>query len=240
MSFLGIGAQKAATSWLHYQLARHPQVWFPAVKELHFWDRREGRPARAWLEHFEADAPPDVLQGEITPAYALLDEEVVREIAALSPGLRIFYCLRDPADRAWSALRMEFERNGRSPSEASEDELRSELLSDDSLQHGDYAAALRCWQKVFGPALKVLWYDEVERDPRRVLVSLAEHLGVDAAYFEKLPDELLQQRVFRGAAHPLPPKLRSELADRYREPVREVGELLGVDLSHWCRAEAPS
>jgi hypothetical protein len=37
--FLGIGAQKSGTTWLHDNLARHPQVWLPPVKEIHYFDR---------------------------------------------------------------------------------------------------------------------------------------------------------------------------------------------------------
>jgi len=36
--FLGIGAQKAGTTWLHHNLARHPEIWLPPVKELHHLD----------------------------------------------------------------------------------------------------------------------------------------------------------------------------------------------------------
>lgn len=36
--FLGIGAQKAGTTWLHTQLKQHPDVWMPLAKELHFFD----------------------------------------------------------------------------------------------------------------------------------------------------------------------------------------------------------
>ncbi|MEO1658143.1 MAG: sulfotransferase [Pseudomonadota bacterium] len=36
--FLGVGVPKAGTSWLHAQLKRHPEVWVPPLKELHFWD----------------------------------------------------------------------------------------------------------------------------------------------------------------------------------------------------------
>jgi hypothetical protein len=36
--FLGIGAQKAGTSWLNHQLRRHPAIWMPPVKELHYFD----------------------------------------------------------------------------------------------------------------------------------------------------------------------------------------------------------
>ncbi len=36
--FLGIGLQKAGTSWLYEQLHGHPSVWLPKRKELHFFD----------------------------------------------------------------------------------------------------------------------------------------------------------------------------------------------------------
>jgi hypothetical protein len=36
--FLCIGSQKAGTTWLDRNLRQHPQVWMPAVKELHYFD----------------------------------------------------------------------------------------------------------------------------------------------------------------------------------------------------------
>ncbi len=36
--FLGIGATKAGTSWLHAQLSTHPDVCMPIIKELHYFD----------------------------------------------------------------------------------------------------------------------------------------------------------------------------------------------------------
>jgi hypothetical protein len=37
--FLGIGAQKAGTTWLWAQLKRHPQIWMPVRKEVHYFSR---------------------------------------------------------------------------------------------------------------------------------------------------------------------------------------------------------
>jgi len=37
--FIGIGAQKAGTSWLRANLARHPGVWMPPLGEVHYFDR---------------------------------------------------------------------------------------------------------------------------------------------------------------------------------------------------------
>ena len=39
--FLGIGAQKAGTTWLHDNLKEHPQIWMPPVKELHYLDHAQ-------------------------------------------------------------------------------------------------------------------------------------------------------------------------------------------------------
>jgi len=37
--FVGIGTQKAGTTWLHRWLRRHPQVWVPLLKEVHYFDQ---------------------------------------------------------------------------------------------------------------------------------------------------------------------------------------------------------
>jgi hypothetical protein len=39
VDFLGIGAQKAGTTWLWTMLRAHPQIWMPPGKELHYFDR---------------------------------------------------------------------------------------------------------------------------------------------------------------------------------------------------------
>ena len=36
--FIGIGMERAGTSWLFTQLAAHPDIWVPPLKELHFFD----------------------------------------------------------------------------------------------------------------------------------------------------------------------------------------------------------
>ena len=38
--FIGIGAQKAGTTWLDRNLRVHPQIWMPRIKELHYFDRK--------------------------------------------------------------------------------------------------------------------------------------------------------------------------------------------------------
>src|SRR5215211_4806968 len=43
--FLGIGAPRSGTSWLAKNLSRHPKVWTPPLKKLHYFDQRAGEPS---------------------------------------------------------------------------------------------------------------------------------------------------------------------------------------------------
>ena len=43
--FIGIGAQKAGTTWLSKNLQPHPEIWTPRIKELHYFDERIHDPA---------------------------------------------------------------------------------------------------------------------------------------------------------------------------------------------------
>jgi Sulfotransferase family len=47
--FLGIGAQKAGTTWLWEMFREHPQVWLPPRKELHYFDRALTYPSPSFL-----------------------------------------------------------------------------------------------------------------------------------------------------------------------------------------------
>lgn len=42
--FLCIGAHKSGTTWLYENLRRHPGIWLPPVKEVHFFDGMPGLP----------------------------------------------------------------------------------------------------------------------------------------------------------------------------------------------------
>jgi len=46
--FLGIGAQKAGTTWLHRNLSNHPQIWLPPVKEVHYFDEVHIEAHKRW------------------------------------------------------------------------------------------------------------------------------------------------------------------------------------------------
>ena len=48
--FYCIGAQKAGTTWLHDNLALHPAVWMPFLKEIHYFNWLYLEYQRRWIE----------------------------------------------------------------------------------------------------------------------------------------------------------------------------------------------
>jgi Sulfotransferase family len=45
-TFLGIGAPRAGTTWLHANLRKHPEIWLTPVKEVHYFDTRHRKRRR--------------------------------------------------------------------------------------------------------------------------------------------------------------------------------------------------
>ncbi|NEX17220.1 MAG: sulfotransferase [Halochromatium sp.] len=226
LSFLGIGAQKAGTTWLYEQMRLHPEVAFPLGKEAHFWTNPHSVTDQArYLEAFDLCS---VKAGEITPAYALLDTDPIRRIHEIAPELRIVYILRDPIARAWSSALMALSRAEMSIDEASDQWFIDHFHSKGSRARGDYQTTLARWRAEFPPdALLVLAYSQIAADPQALLSSVALHLGLAPDPFLALPEENLRQRVFAGQAVPIRESLVPTLERLYRAQMDALCAYLG-------------
>lgn len=70
---IGIGAQKAGTSWLSQMLGQHPGVWTPPMKEVQFFNHRFIEGHRYWIAWHYRNKPPEIRAGfarraEVMPA----------------------------------------------------------------------------------------------------------------------------------------------------------------------------
>lgn len=238
-SFLGIGAQKAGTTWLYEQLRQHPQLAFPLGKEAHFWNRaHDASQVADYLQRLAATEAP---AGEITPAYGMLPLATIREIHAHAPQLRLIYIMRNPLHRAWSAALMALERAEMRIEEASDQWFIDHFHSAGSRQRGDYATCLRNWRAVFpDEQLLVLRFEEIAAAPEALLKRCFEHLGVAPQTVEELQQRGCRQRIFAGSGAPSRPSLQPVLRDLYAAPIRELAQYLNTDLSAWLEAAAPA
>lgn len=233
--FLGIGAQKAGTTWLYENLKRHPQINFPVEKETHFWDRddnyRKGAPW--WLNLFQK-SNPEIKQGEITPAYAFLERSVIQEIFQNCPNAKILYSLRNPIDRAWSAARMMIERCEMQVHEASDQWFVDLFHSQGSLKRGDYINCIENWTSVFPKSqLQIILFDDIVKIPRTTLDRVAEHLEITPNFFQGISDEVLNQPVSKSIQASIRPSLLSILHKIYDDQIDQLSQLIDRDLSDW-------
>jgi len=235
LTFLGIGAQKAGTTWLYAQLNKHPQISFPGGKEIHFWDRLDD-PKRisAYLARF---GDTHRYQGEITPAYALLPVAVITHIQRVAPDVKLFYLLRNPIERAWSSALMALGRAEMTFEEASDAWFIDHFRSSGSLRRGDYATCIRNWHQIFPTEqLLLLRHEAIQTRPEELLRQCYRHIGVAAPATDLLAD--CRERVFAGPGHSLRPNLRAALVELYRPRVAALEDLLGEDFSAWLRGPA--
>jgi len=232
LDFLGIGAQKCGTTWLYTHLQTHGQIEFPVGKEVHFWDQHRDRGVKWWLDQFAGNQARK--QGEITPAYAILDLMVVRQIYKAAPNVRLFYSIRNPIARAWSASLMALGRAELRLSEASDHWFIDHFESWGSRQRSNYSGCLNTWLTVFPhEQLRIILFDDIVTKPRSVLTAVANHLGVDSSPFESLDESELRKPVFNGPSFSVRPALLEYLRRLYRPEIERLSDRLGRDLSVW-------
>lgn len=232
LSFLGIGAQKAGTTWLYEQLKHHPQLAFPLRKEAHFWNRpHDAAMVARYLSHFTS---VNAVAGEITPAYGILPIETIREIHHHAPQLRLIYLIRNPIERAWSSALMALQRAEMTLDEASDAWFIDHFHSAGSRKRGDYQTCLQTWCEIFNDAqILILRFERIATEPEALLNHCFQHLGVTRLEPEQLRKIGCHERIFAGSGHALRSSLKPVLRILYQDQVEKLARYLDMDLSAW-------
>lgn len=101
--FIGVGAPKCGTTTLHNLLMRHPDIFLPAAKELHFFDNPANfARGSGWYFAQFAGRSAGQIAGEFTPAYMSYPETAARIREVCGTSVRIIFTIRDPVARAFS------------------------------------------------------------------------------------------------------------------------------------------
>jgi hypothetical protein len=229
--FLGIGAQKAGTTWLYQNLLRHPDLYLPPTKEAHYFDRKFHRPLSFYAARFTGAGGR--IKGEITPGYSLLPLERIRFIRRVMPEVRLIYLLRNPIERAWSQAQMEVVRPALEEGRPVEhDAVVRNLVSQRNRARGAYLANLDRWLTVFpGEQLHVGFFDELAARPRELLEGILRHLGVTTEVdWETYP---LHEVIKAGAGVPLTEPYRALLAELYAPDLETLRSRFGDGIAAW-------
>lgn len=230
--FLGIGLPRAGTTWLYRNLSGHPDIYFPAQKEQHFFNRHFQRTLRSYSRQLEG-AGGDQIKGEITPDYAYLSQRRIRFIAKLIPDVRLILLLRHPVDRAWSDIVRVLATRTATPASEIPTARFIEYLSRPAWRsRNDYLRVLDAWCAEFSPdQLYVGLMEEIHRDPKGLLEGVCRHLGItDSMPWEQMP---LHLSINTGTVKPIPEEVRQLLEQLCCDQIERLVERLGDDVSSW-------
>jgi hypothetical protein len=241
LEFLICGAQKGGTTALHGYLQRHPQLYLPNQKELHYFDNEdknwENPNYEIYHQHFADAKTEQQLLGEATPIYMYWNSSPAR-IWQYNPRIKLIAMLRNPITRAFSHWNMERERkaDGMGFLEAITTETarcRGAL----PLQHrvysyvdrGFYSQQLRrLWSYFPQKQVLVLRQEQLQQNPGLTMEQIYKHLGI-----VNVPFTGAQQLHALPYEDPMPAAAKDWLRQHFLWEIKQLEAMLGWDCRNW-------
>ena len=183
-NFLVIGTQRAATTWMYRCLKKHPEIYLPYKKELHFFNKNYDRGLEWYGSWFKKGSGMKAI-GEVTPEY-LSDEKSPELIAKYIPDIRLIAILRNPIDRAYSEYCMKL-RSG-----TIKGDFETELAENDIyVYRGLYYKHITRYLDYFHRnQLLILIYEDIVEEPVREIERVFAFLNVNSKF---IPDNIFKK-----------------------------------------------
>jgi Sulfotransferase domain len=223
--FVGVGVQKAGTTWWYSLIEAHPQVVVRAKKELQFF-------ADFWRQPFRDDdiaryhryfpRPEGSLSGEWTPRY-MSDFWTPSLLERCAPESKILVLLRDPIARYVSGLTVSL-GGGMAPFHPA--------VAQDAMARGFYFDQLSHVLESFPrEQVLVLQYEICKRNVLSELARTYRFLGLDSTFVPPEAGRVInptQQKVH------VPEETAERLRALYRRDVLRLAEAFPeIDVSLW-------
>jgi len=231
VSFIGIGVNKSATSWIFQCLREHPEVSCSAPKETHFFSRNYGRGMPWYNSCFDVCDRTKVI-GEYSPDY-LQDPEAPARIRAHFPQAKLILCLRNPVDRITSAFFFNKSR-GKHNYQTIREKLEKEPGND--VEKSLYHEGLKRFYALFPKEqVLVLLFDEIQKNPAKFMQRVYTFLGVENDFIPPSAQKKVNKTVknkyrflwFNRALHSLRKKIKRS---RWGELFSKIGRAIKLNV----------
>ena len=195
--FIIIGAQKAGTSALRFNLSKHPDIFTAKVAT-----GNENRPFKNEINFFNSDvtwdkgiswykslfSEPDKIQGEKTPAY-IMSEKAMQRMVEVAPNVKLILLLRNPVHRAYSQWNHHNQKLAKAPNSRWKIDTFENIISlstqnispfNSLINQGKYILQINKILKHF--PREQLFFGITERflnDPNRQLDKVLDFLGAE-------------------------------------------------------------
>lgn len=173
------------------------------------------------------------ITGEITPAYAMLDENDIRRMYLISPKAKIIYLLRDPIQRAWSNyIHNNKKIINKGTFSINEDRAIKFIKSPSQSLRSDYMRSINRYINVFGSGSLMLgFYDAIKDNPVNLLYDITQFITPGKHYF--IDEKHALQVIHKSKDYPIPIKVLEYLKTRYRQDIEDLANKYGGYFIHW-------
>lgn len=228
--FIGVGVQRAGTSWLYECLKEHNEVFLPQ-KEVHFFNKKYDKGIDWYYSLFELKDGSKVA-GEFTPDY-LFNEQTVKTMAKTCPDAKLIIILRDPFDRAYSAYNL-FVAHGRYEGMSFQEAVaKDSWIIDQSLYFSQLERLFALYPK---EQIKIYDFEDIKKRPLWLLNDLFEYIGVDSSFKPSRFDEKYNVSGMSGMQNKLnlPQIQKNMLSSRYGKHLLKLKKIKAVrKLKAW-------
>ena len=238
--YVGIGCQKAGTSWWAGLIEQHPAVApnLFARKEMHFLTHffdRSMTPDDADTYHQAFCRPRGMLAGEWTPNYIASPYTIIR-LNEAAPDARVLVMFRDPVARFESGFNHEFKNRftGVIGPKVRSMVIKAYALRQEAIWMGMYAAQMEVvLRHVQRERLLVLQFERCQMEPVRMIAQTYRFLGIDNSFQPTGINQAVNPQ--RRVVAPLGNEARRVLADIYADDGQRLAKMFPkeIDISLW-------
>jgi len=180
------GMPRAGTTWLYYNLVKHPQAAMPKFKETFFFGSNFKRGFEWYYSLYSEHDIDNKVAFDISPNY-YLDPNFFKNVSQFDVDHKVVLILREPAE--WvSSLYSQFKSF--TPNMPSvEDYLQKFQIDFDggkqiiNLNDFDFSGVVEKFINRYHGKLLLINFDEIKTNPIRVLNEIEKFAGIDA-YFD--------------------------------------------------------
>ena len=184
---------------------------------INYWFRTRDDDWYASL--FRGAQAKGLIAGEITPAYATLGEDMLRRIQRMNDKIKLIFVMRDPVDRAWSAVNNAAKKGAADASTVEKSIERARESG--AVARSAYADTIKRLEAVF-PASQIhyCFFDDLRDKPKALTADVLSFLGVEPV--PATPLHLPQAVNVAAGSRAVPLEFSREMAGDYLSMVQQL------------------
>lgn len=175
-----IGVSKAGTSWLHFLLEQHPDIYMSKLKEHYFFGKEYPEQMDNYHGYFPFEKPYKYF-GESSHNYNL-KEDTAKQINEYCPNAKLLAIVRDPIQRLVSQYYFQKQTGVLKESDRLEDAIN--MANSPLLFESHYERNLPVYEKTFSKRqFKIVSLEAAKKDPALFWTDIQNFLELEPVDF---------------------------------------------------------